>query len=240
MKITGYERHAKTNVGAGPSFTKTLDRGGPVASPTSTTNSLRLCLSEPIPQIAEAARFLDEAATAHLSGRSELAEDLIRRADMPEIRKWLKPIWADSSVHLRFPASQEQKPLSKELRSKERLATTSDKARIHQRDGYNCRFCGMPIIRRETRARIKAIYPTALTWGSKDVEQHAAFQAMWAQYDHVVPHARGGPTILENLVLTCAACNFGRAGYTLEEVAVADPRLRPPLRTAWDGLERLR
>lgn len=201
---------------------------------------VRRCLCEPIPQLLEAARYLDEAATVHLGGNRELAEELIRRADMPVIRSWLKPIWADSSVHLRVKARSEPLPMNKELRSKARMPTAAVKALVHQRDGYNCRFCGTPVVRRETRSRIKALYPTALSWGSKEAEQHAAFQAMWAQYDHVVPHAKGGSNELDNLVLTCAACNFGRAGYTLEEVAVADPRLRPPAPSSWDGLERFK
>lgn len=201
---------------------------------------MRRCLCEPIPQILEAARYLDEAATAHLSGKRGLAEELIRRADLPAIRSWLKPIWADSSVHLRAKAADDPLPVSKELRSKARMPTPAVKALIHQRDGYNCRFCGTPVVRRETRSRIRALYPAALSWGSKEAEQHAAFQAMWAQYDHIVPHARGGSNDLDNLVLTCAACNFGRAGYTLEEVAVVDPRLRPPAPSRWDGLERFK
>jgi hypothetical protein len=37
-----------------------------------------------------------------------------------------------------------------------------------------------------------ACYPNALTWGTKNTDQHAAFQAMWAQYDHIIPHGRDG------------------------------------------------
>ena len=201
---------------------------------------MRLCLCDPIPQIFEAARYLDDAATAHLTGDRGLADELIRRADMPAIRSWLKPVWADSSVHLRVEVLNDPPPVSKDLRSKARMPSAAVKALIHQRDGYTCRFCGIPVVRRETRSRIKALYPAALSWGSREAEQHAAFQAMWAQYDHVVPHAKGGSNELDNLVLTCAACNFGRAGYTLEEVAVADPRLRAPARSSWDGLERFK
>ena len=200
----------------------------------------RLCLSDPIPQVADAARYLDAAVAAHLQGKSALAEELIRLADMPEIRKWTKSIWANSSVHVRFPTTQEQPSLSKNLRAEARMPTKVEKEHVHHRDGYNCRFCGMPVIRKETRTRIRAMYPNALNWGDKEAHQHAAFQAMWAQYDHLLPHARGGTHDLENLVLTCAPCNFGRAGYTLEEVGVADPRSRPPIPSTWDGLERFR
>jgi 5-methylcytosine-specific restriction endonuclease McrA len=201
---------------------------------------LRLSISDPLPEIADAARYLDAAVSAHLQGKPALAEELIRVADMPEIRKWLKTIWADSTVHLRFPSVEEPPSLSKELRARDRMPPKADKERIHLRDGYTCRFCGIPVVRPETRKRIRAIYPNALIWGDKEIQQHAAFQAMWAQYDHVVPHAKGGTNDLDNLVLTCAACNFGRGSYTLEEVGVADPRSRPPIRTAWDGLERFR
>jgi hypothetical protein len=199
-----------------------------------------LCLSEPIPQLADAARYLDAAVTAHLQGKATLAEELILAADMPEIRKWTKSIWADSSVHLRFPTDQQQRSLNKELRAKTRMPTGAEKERIHQRDGFNCRFCGMPVIRRETRTRIKTVYPSALSWGDKENDQHAAFQAMWAQYDHLVPHAMGGTNTLDNVVLACAPCNFGRGGYSLEEVGIADPRTRAPSRSLWDGLERFR
>jgi 5-methylcytosine-specific restriction endonuclease McrA len=62
---------------------------------------------------------------------------------------------------------------------------------------------------------------------------------MWLQYDHLVPHAKGGNNDLENVVVTCAPCNFCRMEYTLEEVGISDPRERTPISSSWDGLERL-
>jgi 5-methylcytosine-specific restriction endonuclease McrA len=62
---------------------------------------------------------------------------------------------------------------------------------------------------------------------------------MWLQYDHILPHSRGGDNSMENLVLTCAGCNFGRMGYTLEQVGLLDPRLRTPPPNSWDGLEAI-
>ena len=197
---------------------------------------MRQSLSEPIAQLKDAARFLDAGVSAHLQGRRAIAEDLFRLADMPEIRKWTKSIWSNSEVHVRARSSEPV--LAKELRAKERMPSAAEKLRVHQRDGYHCRFCGMPVVRSHTRKLIHEAYPEAVTWGDKEVQQHAAFQAMWAQYDHLVPHARGGTNDLENLVLTCAPCNFGRAGYTLQEVAVTDPRTRLPVQSQWDGLER--
>jgi 5-methylcytosine-specific restriction endonuclease McrA len=78
-----------------------------------------------------------------------------------------------------------------------------------------------------------------VAWGDRNAEQHAGLQAMWVQYDHVVPHARGGDNALTNLVVACAPCNCARMDYTLEEVGLLDPRTREPVRSSWDGLERL-
>jgi HNH endonuclease len=65
-------------------------------------------------------------------------------------------------------------------------------------------------------------------------------QAIWLQYDHLLPHARGGSSDLSNIVVTCAPCNNGRCNLTIEEVGLSDPRLREPIRSTWDGLERVR
>ncbi len=81
----------------------------------------RVCISVPISEVFDAARFLDAAVSAHLQGKRELAEELIRLADMPVIYQWLKPIWANSKIHVRYPSADPSPVLPKELRSKERM-----------------------------------------------------------------------------------------------------------------------
>jgi hypothetical protein len=56
---------------------------------------------------------------------------------------------------------------------------------------------------------------------------------------HILPHARGGKTHPDNMVTACAPCNFGPYFYVLEEVGLFDPRERKPIKSSWDGLERL-
>ncbi len=85
---------------------------------------------------------------------------------------------------------------------------------------------------------MRKAYPKELRWGTTNPEQHAAFQCMWLQYDHILPHSRGGDNSLENMIITCAPCNYGRSEYTLEEVGLIDPRTVPVQHTVWDGLER--
>jgi 5-methylcytosine-specific restriction endonuclease McrA len=62
---------------------------------------------------------------------------------------------------------------------------------------------------------------------------------MWAQYDHVVPHARGGSNDIGNLVVTCAPCNYGRMNYTLSEAGLQDPRTHSPRIGPWTGLQEV-
>ncbi|MFT3896099.1 MAG: HNH endonuclease [Thermomonas sp.] len=205
----------------------------------SKSESFRACFRDPIPEIAVAARLLDEAIKAHIEGDGIEAEGLIRSADMPVIREWLESVWGAGSPHVRYRAVPDASPaLTKDQRVKVRMPSSEEKRFLLQRDGYHCRFCSMPVIRSEIRVRIAKAYPSALPWGNRNSEQHAAFQAMWLQYDHIVPHARGGTNGPDNMVITCAACNFGRMNYLLEEVGLLDPRLRDPFRSAWDGLEQ--
>jgi len=198
---------------------------------------VRTCLRNPVPEIADAARYLDAAVSAHAAGRSDIAEQLIRLADIPAIREWTESIWGKNSPYVLYRPVSEQRPISSS-RQKLRMPFSAEKSQLHLRDGYHCRFCGIPVIRKEVRQRIMKALPSAVPWGPRNIERHAAFQAMWAQYDHVLPHSRGGTNNLDNLVLTCGPCNFGRMNYTLEEVGLADPRLREPIRSMWDGLER--
>jgi len=76
-------------------------------------------------------------------------------------------------------------------------------------------------------------------WGNTNKTQHAGFQCMWAQYDHVLPHARGGSSELDNVYLTCAACNYGSGNFLLEEFDLVHPSERPPRQGGWNGLERV-
>lgn len=207
----------------------------------SESRGTRYCLREIIPEIVDAARYLDAAVSAHLIGRNEVAEELIRLADMPVIREWTESLWGKNSPYVQYRPVPDAIPAQpKELRMDARMPTLIEKQKLILRDGYHCRFCGIPVIRKEVRDRIKKVYPRVVPWGKTNKEAHAAFQAMWTQYDHLLPHAKGGSNDLENMVITCAPCNFGRMNYTLQEVGLIDPRSREPIRSTWDGLERFR
>lgn len=206
-------------------------RGGPAK-----IRPMKSCLREPIPELEEAARLLDAAASALLLGKSRLASDLVEVSDFGAIRDWTESLWGKNSPYVqpsRLPSAERLEPAGP------RMPSMAVKRQIHLRDGYRCRFCGIPVIRAEVRQHFQRLLPTRAIWGSSNQEQHAAFQAMWAQYDHVVPYRRGGQSTLENMVLTCAPCNFGRMDYLCEEVGLVDPRDRDPVRSDWSGIERM-
>lgn len=199
--------------------------------------ALRPCFRDPIPEISDA--YLDAAVSAHLAGQSDIADQLLRLADMPLLREWTESVWGTDSRYVHYHSLSDAEPsIGAGTRTKLRMPTLAEQKRLHLRDGYHCRFCGIPVIRREVRQRIVRAYPLAVPWGKRNADQHAAFQMMWSQYDHLLPHSKGGANDPDNIVVSYAPCNFGRMGYRLEEVGLADPRLRDPVRSAWDGLER--
>ncbi|WP_042427454.1 HNH endonuclease [Comamonas granuli] len=199
--------------------------------------ALRACFRAPIPEIAQAAALLDAAVTAHLRGQAAQAEAWIRQADMPAVAAWVESILGRNSPYAVIRPAPAPR-LAGAPRVPARMPSAQERCQLHARDGFHCRFCGIPVIRQEVRERIRRAYPQALRWGKRNAERHAAFFALWAQYDHLLPHALGGGNELSNMVITCAACNYGRGGYTLAEAGLAHPLEQPPVRSAWDGLER--
>jgi len=204
----------------------------------------RRCLKEPIPEIFEAALRLSEAVDAHLAGDGRSSERLIREADMPAIGDWVLPlVWTNKTrlADIRFrEVNGAPGILATADRTPARKPTAAQKADLIALYGYNCAFCRIPLVSAEVRKALTAAYPEAAGWDSAhDPRSHTALLCMWLQFDHVLPHSRGGDSSLSNLVVSCAGCNYGRMSYTLEEVGVLDPRLTPPTKTDWDGLQRL-
>jgi 5-methylcytosine-specific restriction endonuclease McrA len=204
-------------------------------------------IKEPIPVIFQAWELLSGAADAHLNGNPAAADALFRQASLPEVWNWTNPAWEWPHLNVRVPKpdgdtravpEMERDPV-RDLRRDPRAAAV--RAAVLARDGYRCRYCGIPVVDADIRAIAHALYPDAIPWHGKELrKQHAAFQCFWLQYDHVVPHSHGGRSSADNVVICCALCNYGKWDYTLRQLGISDPRLRPPEPVTWDGLERLR
>ncbi len=206
----------------------------------------RRCFREPIQEIFDVARLLDQAVTAHLAGDHRDAARLIAEADIQAVRDWTDSIWAkeDPNIHRRRPEGKAFPRVCKCKRDLDNKPSNKQKQALVNRDGYHCLFYGIPLIRAEIRDAIRKHYRNELKWGRRKLSQHAGFQCLLMQFDHVLARSRGGRTDLDNLIITCGPCNYGRGDRTLEEVGLIDPRTRPITKIAcdriatWDGLER--
>jgi hypothetical protein len=203
--------------------------------------TLRQFFRPPIPEIEAAARHLDAAVSAHLRGEHADATELLRMADDRTVWAWLESIWGAKSPHIHLRTIPDTPAIIPEnLRAKPRQAPSALVRLVHERDGYYCRYCKIPVVSGTIRKALRNKYPEAVPWSETDGKAcHAAFQCMWTQYDHIIPHCRGGTTTLDHIYLTCAACNYGRWHYTLEQVGILHPNSHKPRRGDWDGLQRL-
>lgn len=204
----------------------------------SETRELRRCLLAPIPELDEAVDLLSEAADALLAGNEGLARDRIQRADIAAIHNWASRIMGrvDEEIHQHRPVAGLAEPVTRVV---QRMPGRSVQAAIYARDGYRCRFCGCRVVLPTVRPAMEARIPGAIRWGRNNPDRHAAFFALTATIDHLVPHAKGGSNDPMNLLTTCQACNFGRSDWLIEEVGLVDPRMRAPVVDGWDGLIRL-
>lgn len=208
---------------------------------------LRHSLCSPIGDIFQAASKLLEAVDLHRAGNFAGAEQLIREADSDAMRAYTEGAWGkgsaapyrfltivDGSAH--FAVADRPRP---------RMPTAPTRSSVIERDGYHCRFCGVPVIDPAIRRKLVGLFPKTVRWGSTNASQHAALQCMWLQFDHVLPNSRGGDSSLGNIVIACAACNFGRMEATLEEARLHNPLLFEPPKVweqydTWNGLEYFR
>src|SRR6185437_7046256 len=113
-------------------------------------------IKQPIPAIFEAWDLLNRAVDAHLAGDTKSAEELFREADMPEVWHWVNPAWGPSprdlalNVKVWHPVG-DTRAVPKSARLTPRHPSLSVKAAVRARDGYRCRYCGIPVVGAEIR-----------------------------------------------------------------------------------------
>lgn len=199
---------------------------------------------EPIPECFEAAQLLSAAVNEHLAGNGAEAARLLALADMPKVREFTEAMWGSGCAQRHGMVESDDPPphLPKSDRPVPRMPTVQTQFAVLARDGFHCRFCGLPVIKPLVRQVLQQVYPESISWGSSNASQHAAFQCLWLQFDHLLPNCRGGPSTIDNVVIACAPCNFGRMQATLSEARLFNPLERPvPVKWEgfgrWDGLE---
>jgi len=217
--------------------------GVPIAGAVRVTQAidfgaLRACFLPPIPELDTAADLLGEAADALLAGNHELARERLRQADMAAVFDHAQRIMGPEDPNILRKRTVDL-PRESVAKSEARMPSADVARSIYARDGWRCRYCGSRVVLKDAQDRIRVLLPGAIRSGRWAKDCHAAFRALRAVPDHVIPHAIGGGNKLDNLVTACWPCNFGRMGSSLEEVGLIDPRSRPAVVDGWDGLGRV-
>lgn len=202
---------------------------------------MKTSIKSPEDSLRRARDNLTRATDAHLAGDADSARRLFIKADCDEVWDWLHPAWYIPVRNVKsmvVPGDTMKVP--KADRDPDRNIAAAIKRAVLARDGHHCRYCGIEVVAAEIRNIIFRLYPEVRSTRDRPHRNHAAFDALWLQYDHVVPHCHGGRSSAENIVISCGLCNFGKDQYTLAQLDLLDPRDRSPIRSGWDGLERLR
>ena len=108
---------------------------------------------------------------------------------------------------------------------------------VFRRDGYRCRYCENKLLSQDfIRLFIKKLNSELFRRGETNLTTHGIIHLAWPVADHVIPWNKGGRTDLTNLVSSCATCNYGKDGYTIEQLGIQNPFNRLPVLNEWNGL----
>ncbi len=198
---------------------------------------LPVCFITPPPELEKGLALLTRAAEHLLAGDISAASGCAERANMPLLHEFASFIMAERTELHRLMRLRPR--TNHKGGQRHPMPAASEQRIIYARDSYRCRYCGTRIILKEARDVMRRLLPDAVPWSNSDKLRHGGFFALLGSIDHVDPRSRGGGHSESNLVTACWPCNFGKAEYPLDELGIADPRIRPPVNDDWDGLGRL-
>lgn len=197
----------------------------------------RNCFLEPVPEMYLAAELLSKAVDAILDKNLCLASGLIVAADIAELEIHNAKIAGSVSVEIHRFREIPSAPRVEKVKS--RMPPHKVELSIFERDGWHCRFCDVPVVSKDVRKQLNKLFPHVARWGRKNIDKHRGLSILESSLDHLIPHNRGGDNSHLNLVTACGPCQFGRGGWTIEEVGINNPLNRAPVINGWDGLRRL-
>lgn len=178
-----------------------------------------------------------EAVETFIDGSREESIEMISTINGTEMTEWFIEHGQMSGRHrkliLKVPVPEK---LPKEQRDPKR-SPLKIQNNVFQRDNYRCRYCGTRLISQEfLRLFIKKLNSPVFHRGETNITTHGIIHITWPVADHVIPWNYGGKTDLTNLVSSCAGCNYGKDGYTIEQLGIENPLDKIPIKDNWTGL----
>ena len=186
---------------------------------------------------AEQIDIFESAVNFLISGDKESCFKTLKQIRNEEITNWYTEHGQMSGRHrnliLKLPSIQNvDESLRDPIRTPKKIQDL-----VFERDGYRCRYCENKIISQEViRLFIKKLDSTLFQRGKTNLTTHGIIHISWPVADHVIPWNKGGRTNLDNLVSSCATCNYGKDGYTIEQLGIQNPFNRNPKLDNWKGL----
>ena len=176
------------------------------------------------------------AVEAYIAGNKSLSLEIISQIRSDEITEWYIEHGQMSGRHRKLqlnitPPETIDISLRDPVRSPAKI-----QQKVFERDAYHCRYCGGKVISQEfLRSFIKSLNSPLFSRGETNLSTHGIIHITWPVADHVIPWNKGGRTCLDNLVSSCAPCNYGKDGYMIEQLGIADPFERSAKNSNWDG-----
>jgi 5-methylcytosine-specific restriction endonuclease McrA len=178
-----------------------------------------------------------KAVEAFIAGNKNLCLEIIGQIRTAEITEWYIEHGQMSGRHRKLQLNiPPPETIDIDLRDPIRSPAKLQK-QVFERDSYHCRYCGGKLISQEfLKTSIKRLNSPLFSRGETNLNTHGIIHLTWPVADHVIPWNKGGRTSLDNLVSSCAPCNYGKDGYTIEQLGLIDPLTRPAKISDWDGL----
>lgn len=178
-----------------------------------------------------------EAVEVFINGDQDACLSILSGIKSTELQMWSVEHGQMAGMH-RANHLNMAKPIPVPVDSRDPLRSPRRyEAAVFQRDGWRCRYCtGRLVSNTFFSLFIKVLDHECFRKGPTNMDTHGIIHIFNPVADHVVPWNLGGMTNEENLVSSCGPCNYGKAGYTVEQMGIGDPRDRPPIRDDWDGL----
>ncbi len=189
--------------------------------------------------------LLEAARLASQGGEKQVdhAKQLIGAMNDAEMRSWFDDLAQNSgTVRLDILKRKHERVLGK---SSIKRPTKKQELEIIAEHGFHCRYCGIRLVPNEQFKKLQAIVgydilPNRSKENKKtrNIDIHGIWLLTRATVDHVEPVSGGGLDVnrRENLVACCWPCNYAKWKYTIKDLEIDNPTIRPPKKTDWRGL----